>query len=128
MDQIQQGISSSRIILMGFSQGGAMALHTGLRFAQPLAAIIGLSTYLPVMATVEEEAHSSNRSTPIVLMHGTQDDVVPIVWARTARTFLSAQHYSVQWFEYSMLHTVSLTQLSDIQNVFDELLPHLKMV
>lgn len=109
-----QGISSNKIILAGFSQGGVIALQCGLRYAKPLGGILALSTYLPLAHTLAGEIHPSNRSLPIFLAHGTEDEVIPITWARNTRQTLGQYEYGVEWHEYAMTHTVSSSELRDI--------------
>jgi phospholipase/carboxylesterase len=109
-----RGISSDKIVLAGFSQGGVIALQCGLRYAKPLAGILALSTYLPLAHTLANEIHPSNRSLPIFLAHGTGDDVIPITWARNTRQTLGQYEYGVEWHEYPIAHTVSSSELRDI--------------
>ncbi len=112
--EIAAGIASTRLVLAGFSQGCAMALHTGLRFHAPLAGIIGLSGYLPVESTLATEAHAENRKTPILLAHGTLDPVVPYALGSGSRDLLRAQGYAVEWLEYPMQHQVVLEEIERI--------------
>lgn len=116
--EIAAGVDSKRILLAGFSQGCAMALHTALRFHSPLAGVIGLSGYLPVEATLAAEAHAANRATPILLAHGTQDPVVPYALGRDSRDVLRAAGYTVDWREYPMGHSVCLEELVDVRAFF----------
>jgi phospholipase/carboxylesterase len=112
--EIAAGVPSHRLVLAGFSQGCAMALHTGLRFHAPLAAIIGLSGYLPVEATLAAEAHVENLKTPILLVHGTHDPVVPYAMGTGSRDVLKAQGYQVQWLEYPMGHQVCAEEIDAV--------------
>lgn len=112
--QIESGIPAQRIVLAGFSQGAAMALHTALRYAQPLAGVIALSGYLPLAATLETEAHSANARTPIFLAHGNQDNVVPLRLAENTRTVLERNNYVVTWRMYPMPHSVCAQEIGDI--------------
>ena len=77
-DELGKGLASTRILLAGFSQGGAIAMHTGLRYAKPLAGILALSTYLPLEQAAGKERHEANRNIPIFLAHGSQDPVIPL--------------------------------------------------
>jgi phospholipase/carboxylesterase len=104
--EIAAGIPAERIVLAGFSQGGAIALHTGLRYPQPLAGILALSTYLPLRDTLADEASAANRGTPILMLHGTLDPVVPIQLALASRDFLVRQGYAVDWHTWPMPHAV----------------------
>lgn len=112
--QIESGIPAQRIVLAGFSQGAAMALHTALRYAQPLAGVIALSGYLPLAATLEAEAHSANARTPIFLAHGNQDNVVPLRLAENTRAVLERNNYVVTWRMYPMPHSVCAQEIGDI--------------
>ncbi len=112
--EIAAGIDSTRLVLAGFSQGCAMALHAGLRFHSPLAGVIGLSGYLPVEATLKAEAHAANLKTPILLVHGSADPVVPFSLGRDSRDTLLALGYAVQWLEYPMQHQVCLEEIEAV--------------
>lgn len=109
-----RGIASERLVLAGFSQGGALALQTGLRYPEPLAGILALSTYLPLADTLAQEAAASNRRTPIFMAHGTQDPVVPYAMGSASRQALSGLGYEVEWREYPMPHLVCLEEVNDI--------------
>ncbi len=113
-----RGIPTDRIILAGFSQGGAIALHTGLRHPESLAGILALSTYLPLSAQLEAEAHAANRATPIFMAHGLYDPVIPLILAESSRTRLQEAGYSVQWHSYPMPHAVSPQEIRDISHWF----------
>ena len=105
-----QGIASERIVLAGFSQGGAIALHQGLRHPEPLAGIIALSTYLAV--PVEEgELSASARTTPVFQAHGTMDPMVPCQRGEAARDRLTALGVGVEWHDYPMMHQVCLEEI-----------------
>lgn len=112
--QIESGIPAQRIVLAGFSQGAAMALHSALRYAQPLAGVIALSGYLPLAAALEAEAHSANARTPIFLAHGNQDNVVPLRLAENTRAVLERNNYVVTWRMYPMPHSVCAQEIGDI--------------
>jgi len=109
-----RGIPASRIVLAGFSQGCAVALMTGLRHAEPLAGIVGLSGYLPLLAATEAERHGANATTPVFLAHGQQDDVVPISAARSARDALQSLGHAVAWHDYAMGHSVCGDEIADL--------------
>jgi len=106
-----QGIDASRIVLAGFSQGGAVALDTGLRHEEKLAGILALSTYLVLEDEVEAERASANAGTPLLQVHGTSDPMVPIARGRAACEQLKGLGYSVQWQEYPMQHEVCPEEL-----------------
>ena len=112
----ERGIDAGRILLAGFSQGGAVALHTALRYEQRLAGVIGLSTFLPLEWTIDEEAHQANRQIPVFLAHGSQDPLVDPSLGESTRTFLRERGYDVDWHGYSMAHAVCPEEISDIRN------------
>jgi phospholipase/carboxylesterase len=109
-----RGIAAERIVLAGFSQGGAMALQTGLRFPRKLAGIMALSCYLPLAESFAGEAHSENRQTPIFMAHGVQDGVIAMEMATLSRDILRQHGYDVEWHDYPMAHSVCLEEISDI--------------
>jgi phospholipase/carboxylesterase len=109
-----RGIPASRIVLAGFSQGCAVALMTGLRHAEPLAGIAGLSGYLPLLGDTPAERHAANAGTPVFLAHGRQDDVVPISAARSARDALQSLGHAVRWHDYPMAHSVCEDEIADL--------------
>lgn len=112
--EIAAGIPASQIVLAGFSQGGAVALHTGLRQAASLAGIMGLSTYLPLHDSLAAQASAANREVAIFMAHGSQDPVVPIDLGRASRDQLTAAGYAVDWHEYPMAHQVCLPEIATI--------------
>ncbi|MDB5862863.1 MAG: alpha/beta hydrolase [Betaproteobacteria bacterium] len=109
-----RGIAAEKIVLAGFSQGGAIALQTGLRYPEKLAGVMALSTYLPLAETVGQEASQANRAAPIFMAHGTQDAVIPFEMATRSRDALVQHDYKVEWHEYPMAHSVALEEISDI--------------
>ena len=113
--QKARGIPASRIVLAGFSQGCAMALLTGLRHAERLAGIVGLSGYLPLAATLEAERSAANRDVPIFLAHGRQDPVISYARGVASRDALKALGHAVDWHEYPIEHTVSIDELRDLE-------------
>ncbi|TDY03905.1 alpha/beta hydrolase [Thiohalophilus thiocyanatoxydans] len=112
--QHQRGIPSHRIILAGFSQGGAIALHTGLRQAEPLGGILALSAYLPLVSELDNERHPASQVTPIFMAHGSDDPVVPLSLAEHACHVLQQADYSVTWKVYPMQHQVHPAEIADI--------------
>jgi phospholipase/carboxylesterase len=110
----ERGIPSNRIVLAGFSQGCAMALLTGLRHAEPLAGIAGLSGYLPLAAATERERHPANLHTPIFLAHGTHDEVVALERAEASRDALQKLGHPVEWHEYLMGHSVTPMEIEEL--------------
>lgn len=112
--EVGRGIAHERIVLAGFSQGGAVALQTGLRQPQRLAGMVALSTYLPLANTLEAQRHPANHATPIFMAHGAQDDIIPLRVARTSEQRLRALGYDVEWHEYPMPHSVSMEEIRDL--------------
>lgn len=110
-----RGIPDGRIVLAGFSQGGAIALHTGLRHPGRLAGILALSTYLPLADTLEAEAAPANLEVPVFMAHGTHDGVIPYAFAAQSGRFLQAQGYPLEWHDYPLEHGVSMEELRDIE-------------
>ena len=121
-DQFKSGIKYENIVLAGFSQGCAMALHTGLSFQHKLAGIVALSGYLPLADTFKSTAHSANQSTPIYMAHGTADPVVVIKRGEDSRDLLSSLGYKVEWHTYPMQHSVHPNEISDISNFLKKIL------
>lgn len=109
-----RGIPYARIFLVGFSQGGAMALHTGVRFPERLGGIVALSTYLPLHERLALDAHPANRTTPIFMAHGTQDTVVPLSFGETSRQVLQHFGYTLEWHTYPMPHSVAADEIADV--------------
>lgn len=114
--EIERGITTKQIILAGFSQGGAIALHTGLRHAQPLGGILALSTYLPLVPAFEQQRDPANQNVPIFMAHGKQDPIVPLWLAEDSRYFLEQAGYPIDWHVYPMQHQVCMEEISDIAN------------
>jgi len=112
-DQVREGIPANKIILAGFSQGGAMALHIGLRGQHRLAGIMALSTYLPLAEELPLPKASADVP-PIFMAHGQFDPVVPITSGMKSRYILESQDYPVEWFEYPMEHSVCGEEVQDI--------------
>ncbi len=109
-----RGIPGDRIVLAGFSQGGVMALHTGLRHPEPLAGIMALSCYVPIARTLASEASPANRDVRIFMAHGIYDDLIPVARACQSRDRLLGLGYRVEWHEYPMPHSVSGEEVGDI--------------
>ncbi len=119
--EIETGISTNKIILAGFSQGGAITLHAGLRYPAPLAGLLALSTYLPVPDQLENEA-SENKTIPIMMAHGVSDPVIPVDQGRISSQMLKEHGYDVEWHEYMMQHAVCLQEISAISSWIAKLL------
>ena len=112
--EAERGIPASRIVLAGFSQGGVIALHTGLRHGRKLAGIMALSAYLALHKTTQSERAGANELTSIFMAHGQSDPIVPISAGRLSRDFLKQLGYPVEWHEYDMPHSVCVEELEDI--------------
>ncbi len=113
--EIARGIPSNRIVLAGFSQGGAVALQTALRHKQALGGVMALSTYLPLKASLEKEKSLLNQHIPLFMAHGTLDNVIAFSTNHLSVEVLKAQHYSINFHEYPMAHTVSVQEIDDIR-------------
>ncbi|MDO9005766.1 MAG: alpha/beta hydrolase [Aquabacterium sp.] len=109
-----RGVPASRIVVMGFSQGCAMALQTGLRHKERLAGIVALSGYLPLADLTAAERHASNHDAPIFMAHGTHDPVVPFDRGTASRDTLQALGYQIEWHEYPMPHSVCAPEIADL--------------
>jgi phospholipase/carboxylesterase len=113
-DQIRQGIPARRIVLAGFSQGGAVALHLGLRFPERLAGLLALSTYLVLPESLRTERSDANRDLPIFQGHGVHDPMVAVQRGETAREFLTSLGYGVEFHRYPMQHEVCMEEIADV--------------
>jgi len=122
-EQRAQGIASRRIVLAGFSQGGVIALHLGLRHEEPLGGILALSTYLHDPEHLTDELRLENAETPIFLAHGLADPMIPITRAVTSREVLAKLYYRIEWHEYAMGHGVCMAEIRDIAQWLDHVLP-----
>jgi phospholipase/carboxylesterase len=109
-----RGIPAGRIVLAGFSQGGAIALHAGLRQPQQLAGILALSCYLPLPERLPAEAHPASRNVPILMLHGNFDPIIPLATALHSRDRLRAVGYPLEWRAYPMAHAVCAQEIMDI--------------
>ena len=109
-----QGLPANRIVLAGFSQGGAIALLTALRYPERLAGVMALSTYLPLAPTLASERSAANRDLPIFMAHGRYDDLIPMHRAQTSRQALETLGYAVEWHDYPMPHSVCAPEVADI--------------
>jgi len=114
--QVASGVPRGRMVLAGFSQGGAIALHTGLRQQAALAGIMALSTYLPLSARAERELTVAGRATPVLMCHGRHDPVLVFDLGTHSRDLLRSQGVSVEWHEYPMAHEVCAAEVSDISS------------
>lgn len=112
--EVARGIAHQNIVLAGFSQGCAMALHTGLRMPQRMAGIMALSGYLPLAETLIAERHPANAHTPIFMAHGSMDPVVAPARGEASRDLLTRLGYPVQWHSYPMAHSVHPGEVADL--------------
>lgn len=121
--EIADGIASERIVLAGFSQGGAIVLQAGLRYYKRLAGIVALSTYLPLADSLDDEKSDASVDLPILLAHGSADPVVPIELAYRSLKILEQQGYTVEWHEYKgMAHSVSEQEIYHLAEWFEKVL------
>jgi phospholipase/carboxylesterase len=112
--EIDKGILAKNILLAGFSQGGVIALHVGLRYPQKLAGILALSSYLPTVAQLSEEGSSAGKTTPVFMAHGILDAVVAIEAGKLTFDKLSTLGYSIEWHDYLMEHSVCVEEIGHI--------------
>ena len=112
--EIERGIATDKIILAGFSQGGAIALQTGLRSRHTLGGIMALSTYLTLEDSLASEATIANANIAILMAHGTQDPLIPLSLAMSSRAIMEARRYKIEWREYPMPHSVCIEEIEDI--------------
>jgi phospholipase/carboxylesterase len=118
----QRGIAPRRIVIAGFSQGGAMALHVGLRYADRLAGILALSCYLPLSNTLPTEASPANRDVPISWAHGLHDPMIPQAMAEQGREQLAELGYQIDWHQYPIPHSVSAEEIADVARWLERVL------
>ena len=111
-----------RIVLAGFSQGGAIVLQTALRHPERLAGVLALSTYLPLHTTLAKEASAENRQVPIFMAHGQYDDIIPIRRAEASRDALKSLGYEVEWHAYPMPHSVCAPEIEAISRFLNRIL------
>ena len=112
--EAKRGVAAENIVLAGFSQGGAIALQTGLRHPRKLAGVMALSTYLPLAESLPQEATPANKATPIFMAHGTYDPVVPLMMGAGSMTVLTGLGYAVEWRQYPIPHSVCPEEIEDI--------------
>lgn len=115
----ERGVDASRIVLAGFSQGGAIAMHTAMRVPQRLAGLMALSTWMPLASTIGEEvvdnSESQPRELPVLMVHGTFDPLLPLAAGQHAREIMQDAGFKVQWHEYPMAHAVCAEEISEIR-------------
>jgi phospholipase/carboxylesterase len=123
----ERGVAYANIVVAGFSQGGAIASHSALRFTEKLGGLMALSTYLPLRSSLQREVVEADSAQPtslrIFMAHGTSDPMLPVQLGESSRDALQAIGYSVEWFEYPMQHAVCPQEIADIsvwlQGCFD---------
>ena len=113
-----QGMPASKIVLAGFSQGGAIVLQTALRYPERLAGVVALSTYLPLASSAAAERSEANRTLPIFMAHGQYDDLIPLSRAKASREHLEKLGYKIEWHDYPMPHSVCAPEIADISAFF----------
>jgi phospholipase/carboxylesterase len=121
--EAERGIPPARVVLAGFSQGGAVSLYTGLRYPERLAGLMALSTYLPLRRTLAAERAAANDGVPIFMAHGIDDPVLPIGMGSESRDCLRALGFVVEWHQYRMAHAVCPDEISDIRQFLLRTLP-----
>jgi len=112
--EVAKGIAPENILLAGFSQGGVIALHTGLKYPLPLAGIVALSTYLPTIEQLKNERSAANQSLPIFIAHGIIDPIVAVEAGKAASDALQAMGYNVEWHDYLMEHSLCIEEIEHI--------------
>jgi len=122
-EQAARGIPASRVVLAGFSQGGAVSLYSALRLPERLAGVIALSCYLPLASSLGAERAAANDGVPIFMAHGLADPMLPIVMGQKSRDFLSTLGFPVEWHQYPMAHSVCEAEIADIRAFLFRVLP-----
>jgi phospholipase/carboxylesterase len=122
--EIERGVTSERVVLAGFSQGGAIALQTGVRYSRRLGGIMALSTYLPLASSLSGEANPANADVPIFMAHGAQDGMILPSLAKASRDKFLAHGYQVEWHEYPMPHSVCAEEVRDLSAWLQRILSH----
>jgi phospholipase/carboxylesterase len=110
----KNGLPAAKIVMAGFSQGGAIALQTALRYPERLAGVLALSAYLPRAGSLQSERSPANQDIPIFMAHGRYDDIIPLPRAEESHELLEAAGYPVEWHEYPMPHSVCAEEIADI--------------
>jgi phospholipase/carboxylesterase len=121
--EAERGIAANRVVLAGFSQGGAVALYTAPRYPERLAGVMALSTYLPFSGRLDAERLPANNGTPIFMAHGLTDGTLPIALGLESRDFLKKLGFNVEWHQYPMAHAVCSDEIADIRQYLLRVLP-----
>src|SRR5678809_95600 len=119
----EQPVPPEKIVLAGFSQGGAIVLQTALRYPKKLAGVMALSTYLPIAATLDAERHAANAQIPIFMAHGAYDDIIPVQRAKDSKALLEKSGYRAEWSEKPMPHSVCGEEVRDMSAWLGSVLP-----
>jgi phospholipase/carboxylesterase len=119
----ERGIASDRIVVAGFSQGGALALHTALREPSRLGGVIALSSYLPLASKLDREAHPANAAVPVFMAHGSYDPVLPFALGQRSCDLLRSRGYEVGWHSYPIVHSVCAEEIADLRHWLARVLP-----
>jgi phospholipase/carboxylesterase len=125
--EVARGIPTERIVLAGFSQGGAVSLYTAPRLSQRLAGVMALSAYLPLAASLENERQPANAATPIFMAHGISDPTLVLAMAVDSRRTLETLGFKVEWHQYPMAHSVCPAEIRDIRQFLLRVLPNVKV-
>ena len=112
--ELERGVAADKIVIAGFSQGGAIALHAALRSSEPLAGVMGLSTYVPLVSKLADEVTVSD--IPIFMAHGTLDPVLPMFLGRESADLLIDHGFKIEWHDYPMAHAVCAEEINDIRD------------
>jgi phospholipase/carboxylesterase len=119
----QRGVASDRIVVAGFSQGGALALYTALREPSRLAGVVALSSYLPLASKLDHEAHPANAAVPVFMAHGSHDPVLPFDLGQRSCDLLRSRGYAIDWHTYPMAHSVCAEEIVDLRNWLVRVIP-----
>jgi phospholipase/carboxylesterase len=125
--EVERGIPANRIVLAGFSQGGAVSLYTALRYPERLAGVMALSTYLPLASRLGAERAPANDGTPIFMAHGLTDATLPISMGLESRDRLKALGFPIEWHQYPMAHAVCTAEIADIREYLCRVLPDMNL-
>jgi phospholipase/carboxylesterase len=121
--EVERGIPANRIVLAGFSQGGAVSLYTAPRYPERLAGVMALSAYLPLASRFNAERAPANMGTPIFMAHGLADATLPFSMGLESRDYLKALGFTIEWHQYPMAHAVCAAEIADIRNYLFRVLP-----
>jgi phospholipase/carboxylesterase len=125
--EVERGIPANRIVLAGFSQGGAVSLYTALRYPERLAGVMALSTYLPLASRLGAERAPANDGTRIFMAHGLTDATLPIGMGLESRDYLKALGFTIEWHQYPMAHAVCTAEIADIREYLFRVLPNMNV-